>query len=238
MSWKELIEFPDEKVIGKEHNITYWKIENNKIWHQWKKLVSADVESFEVYESTDFIARDKTHIYHAWSKLKQIDRSTFQKAEGPYWKDKNYIYFEYETSLKPLKGLDATSFKYLDNGFAYDKNYAYYYGTYIRSCKRPSTLEIIKENSLFAKDIDNIYFEGATLKNVDIESWKLLKECYSQDKKSIYYMKHKLPRVDLKTWEHIHKTYSKDKNHVYHMAWIEKDAIPEEWNKEKVMKQA
>ncbi|HIE41184.1 MAG TPA: hypothetical protein EYP80_00815, partial [Candidatus Aenigmarchaeota archaeon] len=219
MSWKKLTDFPDNKVIGKEYNITYWKIENNKIWHQWKKLMSADIESFEIYENTYFIARDKNYIYHAWSKLSKINRNTFKKAEGPYWKDENFVYFEYETSLKPLKGLDAKSFKYLENGFAYDKNYAYYYGTYIRSCKQPTTLEVLTENNFFAKDAENIYFESAALKNADLESWKLLKNSYSKDKKSIYFMKHKLPKVDLKTWERIYINHTQ-KIKIGYIIWL------------------
>ena len=231
--WKKLIDFQNQKVIG-VCNIIFWKIENNKVWHQWKKLTSADVDSFEVYVDNDFIARDKDYVYHAWSKLKKVDRNTFQKAEGPYWKDKNYIYFEYETSLKPLKGLDAKHFVYLDNGYAFDNHYAYYYGRAIKTCKNPQNLEIIKANKTYAKDNENVYYDGASLPNVDVATWQLLGNGYSKDKKRIYYGSKKLPRVDMDTWEHISHTYSKDKNRVYHMFLVEKDANPDDWNAEKV----
>jgi len=232
--WKKLTDFPNQKVIGKTYKIIFWKIENNKIWHQWKKLTSADTTSFEVYVDTDFIARDKDFIYHAWSKLKKIDRNTFKKAEGPYWKDKNHIYFEYETSFKPLKGLDAMSFVYLDNGYAYDKHFAYYYGRAIKTCKYPQSLEIVKANNLYAKDKENVYYDGGSLPNVDVATWQLLDNGYSKDKKRIYYAAKKLPRVDMDTWVHISNTYSKDIKRVYNMFWVEKDANPDDWDSEKV----
>ncbi|MFN3138911.1 MAG: DKNYY domain-containing protein [Allomuricauda sp.] len=237
MSWQKLIELPEQKVERPSYGSTiiYWKIEDGKIWHQWKKLSSADIESFEIYEDKDFIARDKNHIYHGWSKMTKIDRNTFEKVVEPYWTDKNYAYCEHEDSLKPLKGMDASSFTYLENGFAYDKYYAYYYGSHIKSCLHPTTLKVVKENNLFARDKENIYFETAVLKNVDIKEWRLLTDCFSSDGKSIFYTARKLPKVDVNTWEHLYKAYSKDKNRVYCMELIEKDKSPKDWNKAKII---
>ena len=235
MTWKKLISFPNQKVIGKEYDITYWKVENNKVWHQWKKLMKADIESFEIYEGTSFIGRDKDFIYHGWTKLSKIDRASFERVSSSYWKDKNCVYAEYETSLKPLKGLDAASFKYLENGFAYDNTFAYYYGYPIKSCQHPTTLRVIKEDHFFAIDKEQVYYERAVLKNADLETWRLLPYAFSRDDKRIYFTARKLPRVDVETWEHIHRTYSKDKNRVYCMEQVVENASPDEWDKEKVL---
>jgi hypothetical protein len=56
MSWKKLIEFPEQKVEKPSYDATiiYWKIKNEKVWHQWKKLLNADIESSEIYEGTTF----------------------------------------------------------------------------------------------------------------------------------------------------------------------------------------
>ncbi len=237
MSWKKLTDFPDSKVIKPSYDstITYWKVENGKIWHQWKKLMKADIESFEVYESNDFIARDKNFVYHAWTKLAKVDRDTFEEVGDSYWKDKNYAYLEYETSIKPLKGLDSASFKYLKNGYAFDKSFAYFCGKVIKNCNHPTTLRVIPENKNFARDDENIFYESAVLKNADLKTWKLLENAFSRDEKSIYFTARKLPRVDIDTWQHIYRIFSKDKNRVYCMEQIQEDKSPDDWNKQKVI---
>ena len=238
MSWKKLTDYPEMKVVKPSYDSTimYWKIENGKVWHQWKKLMKADIDSFEVYESNDFIGRDKDFVYHAWSKLSKVDRETFEEVGDSYWKDKNFAYFEYETSIKPLKGLDASSFKYLENGYAYDKNFAYWFGRVIKNCTSPETLKVVKERDSIAMDSENVYYESAVLKGADIKSWKFLQGGFSRDEKRIFFGSKKLPRVDINTWEHIHGAFSKDKNNVYCMNFIEKDKSPKNWNLERVIK--
>ena len=238
MSWKKLIEFPEQKVEKPSYNstIVYWKIENGKVWHQWKKLMKADTESFEVEETNDFVARDKNHIYHGWTKLSKADRETFKKVGDSYWKDKNFAYIENETSITPLKGLDSRSFNYLGNGFAFDKDFAYWYGRVIKSCKSPQTLKIVRESDSIAMDTENVYYEGAVLKGADVKSWKFLQGGFSRDKKSVFFGSKNIPRVDIDTWEHIHRTFSKDKHNVYRMNFIEKDKSPQDWDLKRVIK--
>lgn len=233
MSWKKLIDFPDQKIIG-NYNTSLWKIEKNRVWRIGRrKLKNADKESFEVYESNYFIARDRKHIYYNYSnKPLSVDRDSFQKAGGDYWKDKHHIYFEYNVSIKPIKELNVKKFQYLNYGFAFDNNYAYHCGQQMIDCKNPNTLEVIKENNFYAKDIDNIYFKESSLKNVNIENWRLLQHEFSSDNESIYYGKKKLPNVDIKTWEYIDLAYSKDKNKVYSGEQILENELPTEWNKE------
>ena len=237
MSWKKLIEFPEQKVEKPSYGstITYWKVENGKVWHQWKKLMKADIESFEVYESNDFIARDKEFVYFAWTKLSKVDRDTFQEVGDSYWKDKNHAYIENEASIKPLKGFDSSSFKYLGNGFALDKSFAYFCGKEINNCNHPATFKVLSENKNFAQDCENIYYESAVLKNADLKSWELLENGFSRDEKRVYFTARKLPKADIKTWEHIHRAYSKDKDRVYCMEQIQEDKSPNDWNKEKVI---
>lgn len=237
MNWKKLTDFTDNKIFKPPYNITYWKIENGKIWHQWKKLMKADIESFEVHENNDFIARDKNFVYFAWTKLPKVDRDSFEEVENGYWKDKQYAYVEYETSIKPLKGLDVSSFKYIGNGYAYDKNFAYFCGRVIKSCNHPTTLQVIEneEAGFFVKDKENIFYESAMLKNAHLKTWQPIKNGFSKDEKSVYYGAKKLTKVDINTWEHLYRSFSKDKNNVYSMNLIEKDKSPNKWDKQKVM---
>lgn len=234
MSWRKLTDYPENKVIGKEYGITYWKFENGKVWHQWKKLMKADFDSFEVYENNDFMARDKDNIYFAWTKLAKVDRNSFEEVGDSYWKDKNHAYFVNETSIKPLKGLDSKNFNFLGESFAFDNSFAYCDGRVMKSCTNPTTLKLIPNGGSYARDVNNIYFGGAVLKNADIKTWKLLENGFSRDEKSVFFLAKKLPKVDIETWEYIDHVYSKDKNHVYCMNHIKKDKSPKEWNLEKV----
>lgn len=236
MGWKKLNDFPNQRVIKPSYDskIIYWKVENGKVWHQWKKLMKADIESFEIYDSNDFIGRDKDFIYHAWTKLTKVDRDTFQEVGDSYWKDKNYAFVEYETSIQPLKGLEIEGFQYLGNGFAHDNSFAYFYGKVIKSCHQPTTLKLISEDQSYARDSENIYYESAVLKNADPKTWKLLGKGFSSDEKRVFFTARKLPKVDINTWEHIYRAYSKDKNHVYCMEQIQEDKPPKDWDIERV----
>jgi hypothetical protein len=233
MAWIKLIDLPNQKVDSQEYDFNYWKIENGFVWHQGRKLRSADIKTFEVRKdySQIFIARDKNNIYHAWSKLTKIDRNTFQSLQNGYWKDEHNSYSEFETSIKPMKGNDVKNFKVLGGGWACDSNFAYYWGKAIKSCKKTLSLQLIGKNLFYAKDDENIYFDGAVLKNSDTSTWKELGKGFSLDKKSIYFGAKKLPSAKIESWKRVSHPYSLDEKHVYIMYMKLKGANPNTWKK-------
>lgn len=240
MKWKKVLDYKKCKVTT-GNNFVQWQIKKNKPCYSGAEIKGCDIDTFEVLEDFEekqtIVSRDKNHIYYAWSKLKTIDRDSFMHLGDNYWKDRSNVFAEYETSIKLLKGSNVESFKYLGNGYAFDKNYAYHRGRYIKSCKNPTTLQIIKGGTYacFAKDVDNVYYGGTKLNVKNIESWEVINDFYSRDEKSIFYMKHKLPKVDLESWEYLGYSYSKDKNNVYRMFLVEKGENPKYWTKEKVI---
>jgi hypothetical protein len=235
MIWKKLSSFPDQRIIG-NYGIEFWAIRENKVWHQGRKLTNANYETFEIFDNQNFIARDQSYIYHGWSRLPKIDRDSFTKT-GTYWTDKNSVYFEHETSLKILKDSDAKSFRYLGGSYGADDHSAWYYGSKLKSCTNSSSLVVVKNNELYAKDDNTVYFDGKTLDGVDASQWTILNtDSYSSDGKNVYFAERKLPRVDIKSWQHIYKTCSKDKNHVFHMNFIEKDIFSETFDKYQAIK--
>lgn len=226
MTWIKLSSIPGAKIVGK-YEVEYWAIIDGKVWHQGRQLRAADAETFEVFEKHEFIARDASCVYHAWSRLTHIDRNSFVK-NGEYWQDKNAVYFECESSLKPLQDSDADSFNYLEGSYGVDKKHAWYYGRKIKSCTQSRNLRIIPENKLYANDGENIYFDGKPLPGANPSTWRMINsEFFSCDEKRIYFCEKKLPYADLKSWQHIYKTWSKDQNHVYRMSIIEKNINPE-----------
>ena len=146
MNWVRLSLLPEAKSFSKDHPGSLdWEIREGSVWFQGRKqLKSADPESFEFSdEEHTFLARDCNHVFHASSKVTAIDVATFESLGNRYYRDKDLAYLEYETSIKPLKGRDVENFAVLRNGYARDSVHGYYWGTPMRKCIHPLTLEII-----------------------------------------------------------------------------------------------
>jgi hypothetical protein len=233
MTWRKLSSLPEQKIVG-AYKIEFWAIRGGNVWHQGRKLRLADAATFEVFENQNFIARDAFCIYHAWSRLPQIDRDSFIK-DGEYWKDKNSVYSEYETSLRVLQESNAKNFHNLGGGYGADEKTAWYFGRKIKNCTLGRDLRVIEENQLYASDGEKIYFGGKPLSSVHAAQWRILNDFFSCDEKHIYYTERKLPRVDIQSWQHVYKTWSKDKNHVFHMNLIEKGVLPNDFDKSQAL---
>lgn len=215
-------------------SLVLWEIRDGKVLHQGKQLRNADPDTFEIRsEPESFLARDRSHVYHAWTMQKSVDRATFESLGDRYYKDKTWAYCEYESSLKPLKGKDPKHFVVLGNGYARDSMYGYYWGTPLRKCESPLSLEIVhgdkKWAAEYARDDHHIYYEGAALKDVDVATWQLLPNGFSRDSEHIYYCAWKLPGVRPGTWRHLEGAYSRDEKSVFLMHIRLKDADPDRW---------
>lgn len=227
--WTKLASLPNQQVIGTA-NIEFWSIKNNQIFHQGRKI-KADIDTFEVWQGHEFIARDCNTVFFAWSKTK-LDPMTLRPYHH-WWLDKNGVYTEGECNLYPIKGADSSTFQYIGDNYAIDKNHAYYYNRMIKSCSHPTQLQLIEE--FYATDGKQIYYAGKPLKGVNVKKWHYLtvsdkKEGYSTDGERIYWLEHKLPFVKFDEWEYLINHYSKGKKHVYHMAWVEKNQNPIDWD--------
>lgn len=232
MGWIKLTEIPNQRVDDKEYDINYWRIEDGYIWHQDRKLRKADVETFEVRDNEDqeFIARDKNSVYHGWSTVTSIDRKTFEEVANGYWKDKNNVYCEHETSIKPIKGMDPKNFKFIGGPYARDSKFAYYAGRVIKSCENPMGLQLMREDDCWtAGDKEKVYYDGAEIKGADFDSWEKVQGAFSKDNKSIFYGSKKLPQANLENWDIIEGSYSSDEKNVYDMHLKLKKADPKSW---------
>ena len=232
MGWIKLKNLPGQKVDSQSYSFNYWKIEDNYVWHQERKLSKADPETFEVREdhSQVFIARDKTHIYHAWTLNKDIDRDTFEEVGNGYWRDCHLAYCEHETSIKPLKGEDSNNFKFIGGPYARDSVFAYYGGRVLKNCKSPLDLEMItKNNCWYVGDGQSIYYDGAEIRGVDYSSWRWIDGGFSKDNNAIYFGSKKLPRPNIDGWKIVKGAYSSDGKNVYHMNFKVRGADPITW---------
>jgi len=222
MTWTNLTDLPDNRMPTRyDPNKSYWEVIDDKIVHQGRPLRTADVESFELLNGSDFVARDKNSIYYAWSKLKSIDRETFEYLGNGYFRDKALAYFEYETSLKPLKGNTVEGFEVLGNSYARDKNLAYFGGRAIAKCMSPMTLELVEQSGphpiFAAKDAMNCYYDGAQLKDADPKTWVMGERGFSTDANGVYFGSKRLGKVHPKNWKILEHPYSTDGKNVYLM---------------------
>ncbi|MEX8194611.1 DKNYY domain-containing protein [Comamonas guangdongensis] len=229
MSWKKLADFPAQKVIG-AYGRELWALRDARVWHQGRKLAAADAASFEVVEHQQFIARDACSVFHAWSRLPRIDRNSFRQV-GMYWLDRSSVYFEYETSLRPLADSDPLTFRELGGGYGADAQAAWYCGRRMKNCTRGRHLQVIPSNDLYASDGEHIYCDGKPLRGANPSRWRILNAEFSGDDEAIYFLERKLPRADPPSWRHIHGAWSKDSKHVFHMNLIEKNAAPDSFEK-------
>ena len=237
MSWVRLVDLPGARVVHERfRDIVYWEVRDGAVWHQGRKLRSADVASFEVRrDAHPFLGRDASQLFHAWQTLKQVDRASFEVLSDGYCRDARLAYAEYETSLRPLKGQTVEGFAVLGNGYARDALHGYYCGTPLRACQAPLTLEVPHQDVHegwplpFAVDRDQVYFEAAALPGVDRATWRLLDRGFSRDGRSAFYCAKKLPRVHIESWELLDGSYSRDDRSVWTMFFRLDGADPVRW---------
>lgn len=105
--------------------------------------------------------------YDKKRKIKGADPKTFEIINSHYTKDKNNFYvctwtgpdlFRISTKCIKIKSVDRESFEIIDNDS---------YGDY-------------------AKDKNNVYYEGIIIKNADNQSFKVLDYRYAKDKNNCY----------------------------------------------------
>lgn len=229
MSWTKLTDLPEQKLRNPtaEH-IIFWEIRDGKIVHQDRPNRNVDIDSFEVLDGSNFIARDNRFIYNAWTTLKAIDRDSFEPLGDSYFKDKSSVYYDFEALIKPLKGNTIKEFMVLGNSYARDEKFGYYGGRVISKCTSPLTLRVAslsgEPSSPFIMDQDHVYYEGGELKGADPQNWELIGSGFSKDKKGIYFGSKKLGGAKPAAWRVLKHPYSVSGQNIYKMGWRLKGA--------------
>lgn len=232
MTWLKLTDLPEQRMpMHIDREKSFWEIQDGKIVHQTRVNRTADVESFEVLEGSDFIARDKTFVYHAWTTMKTVDRDTFTPLGDGYFRDKDCGYCEFETSIKPLKSGSAQGLKVIGAGYARDAAFAYYCGRPITSCTLPMTLKLVEqtgEHSIPAATTDTqCFYEGALIKGADVTTWKMGANGFSRDARNVFYNAKKLTGARPDDWKFIKPPYSTSDDKIYFMSFVLKDVDKE-----------
>jgi len=187
----------------------FYEEKDGRIYYGNKELVGVKLEETQIMNYT--VLKDSSHIYYKGEILEWADRATFEHLKGPFYADKNGIY--YETSklylpnkIVPLEGdYDRKTFHSL--GYS-----SYYYKD---------------KNNLYRMNIEIISMDDNPLKKVevpglDMETFECSDNFYwYTDKNNVYFStwdKLKLcSEIDRATFEVLSLEVVKDKNNVYYL---------------------
>lgn len=237
MIWTKLTNLPNEQLrLSPTSAIVFWQIVDGCVLHQGRKIRKADCNSFEVLDGHSFIARDRNFVFFAWNTVnEEIDRSSFQQLGHGYFVDSKLVYYEYETSLKPLKGATNRGFQIVGNGYARDAEYGYYFGRVIKKCERPTALRQIDQSKFISDssrssaecmvtDGERVFYESAELKGADPEAWQEIGRGFSMDANSVFFGSKKLGGATPDNWRMIKHPFSTNGVKVYEMGWALENA--------------
>ena len=214
--------------------------DKNGIYYLDKIIKGADKNSFEIME-WDY-AKDKNNIYYEDKKVSGADINTFEVKEDIV-KDKNSIY----SNGKKLEGADIQTFRKLNEYYDIDKNNIYYNLNSNLDIKRikntDGNFKIIEEKLI--KNKDGMYYLGEKIKEIDPNSFKIIRKnnlkkdnsYYAKDSKNVYYIQldpsyildtdntlknvvKVLKGANPNTFEVINDYYSKDDKNIFYISWI------------------
>ncbi len=174
----------------------YFKDKNN-VYYNWEIIEWSDPETFEVFECfiNPCYAKDKHHVYYEWEAIKipwNEDSENIQEGysvvwtdprEFEYlwlwlWRDENHIYYNWIPSrvLEPDK-VNKNDIYVRLNFLPWTKIYRendlfVYHGWDKIIWSDPETFEIFKEDSDYAKDKYNVYYEWKIQEDKDPETFE------------------------------------------------------------------
>ena len=146
------------------------------IYHEGHKLRKRDVSSFKVRNR--FISTDRYGVYYDNKLIPRSHGSSFKFIGKRYGMDKKQMYFFGGNYYTILKGVNKSTAKIISqkqspNYYVSDEKCVYINGDLIKNAN-PKTFEILKY--AYAKDYERIFYRNQTIKEVDYNSFHILKE--------------------------------------------------------------
>jgi len=182
-----------------------------QVYFEKNPVKNADVHSFRILNGN--YASDTNRIYYygfhndANNGIHEIpcNRATFSLLEYPYAKDNETAFYVYTK----ISGSDAGSFSVLGNGYSKDKNHVYIEAKVLVGADPVSFTTFTQEGSLedvnYTKDNKHAFYKDKMLKEVNIESFKILGLGYATDGKRVYFHTSTVKNADpatFKVYEH------------------------------------
>jgi hypothetical protein len=193
-----------------------WGYDKNHVYQNYSKPVEADPSSFTFLSNNFMKDQDFLYTpYFGDVKKLQVETDNLVALGETYVRDNNKVYFfdleKTDFGTIPFHSIDSITV--LDNPFIIIDNKIYYNGNLLNGGDvDASTFRILDEYC--SRDTNHIFYSGKAIP-ADVKSFELLQEGFSKDKQSVYYWGHILKDIDVESFKIINFLYFSDKNHVY-----------------------
>ena len=195
----------------KKDNAVYYK---DEIWQDDEKKVNdADFKTF--VELNKIYGKDNKNIFYGDEKLENADFKTFQAVGENIGRDKdNFYWYNQKVKINPkdfklYKNKDKIRY-FRNNGKIYDLEGL----DELNGIKDVDTFEVLDDE--YSKDKHNIYYDGITLSDVDMDTFQIIMpNYYAKDKNSVYSGHKKIKGANPKTIKVLNIAYVKDDKTVF-----------------------
>ena len=195
----------------KKDNAVYYK---DEIWQSDEKKVNdADFKTF--VELNKIYGKDNKNVFYGDEKLENADFKTFQAVGENIGRDKdNFYWYNQKVKINPkdfklYKNKDKIRY-FRNNGKIYDLEGL----DELNGIKDVDTFEVLDDE--YSKDKHNIYYDGITLSDVDMDTFQIIMpNYYAKDKNSVYSGHKKIKGANPKTIKVLNIAYVKDDKTVF-----------------------
>lgn len=195
----------------KKDNAVYYK---DEIWQaDENKVNDADFKTF--VELNRIYGKDNKNVFYRDEKLENADFKTFQAVGENIGRDKDNFYW-YSQKVK----INPKDFKFYKNKdkIAYFRNNGKIYDLEgldeLNGIEDVDTFEVLDDE--YSKDKHNIYYDGVTLSDVDMDTFQIIMpNYYAKDKNSVYAGHKKIKGANPKTIKVLNIAYIKDDKTVF-----------------------
>jgi len=195
----------------KKDNAVYYK---DEIWQSDEKKVNdADFKTF--VELNKIYGKDNKNVFYGDEKLENADFKTFQAVGENTGRDKdNFYWYNQKVKINPkdfkfYKNKDKIVY-FRNNGKIYDLEGL----DELNGIKDVDTFEVLDDE--YSKDKHNIYYDGITLSDVDMDTFQIIMpNYYAKDKNSVYSRHKKIKGANPKTIKVLNIVYIKDDKTVF-----------------------
>ena len=152
-------------------------------------------------------------------RIREVKKENLQKINENYYKDQNYVYYNYRVDMGSSRSCIVETFYLIENA-------------------DPKTFEIYEKEN-FSRDKNNVYYIGFPIKNADLKTFTPLSSYYAKDNARIFFKNCEIKDADLQTFKVIDGRYADsyaayDKNFIYYKYNKEKIdfetfVVDEEW---------
>lgn len=185
------------------HVFAFEKVLKNKEYQI--KVISIESADPKTYRRTTWDwAKDGKHHFYRNTKI-DADYNTFEVLNDYFAKDSTQTFSRQNQNFKPFLA-NLESFKILENSsHGIDEKFVYWLAFFTKD--KPLVMiphnglaEVDYLNRYFLRVADTIYYDGATMPNIDAKSFQVINELYTKDANFVYYKNQIIEDADVETF--------------------------------------